>query len=168
MATKRIDLDVQRSLSDALRQSLSGTVDTSPEAIAALLDGVTEGPWAADVSDPSDVVVWAETPAKSTDEFVANIGRRVQRVSIAFDIDAANARFIAAARELVPALAAENAALKAEVARLEKIAQDASDPDFLWVAMDNVNDMDISMMDLAEAMSLEIRAAFALKGQTDD
>lgn len=62
----------------------------------------TPGPWVADTTDPSDVVVWA-VPDPS-DKFIANIGQRVQQVQVAFDCDIANAHLIAAAPDLYAAL----------------------------------------------------------------
>ena len=55
----------------------------------------TPEPWAADISDPTDCVIFAG------DEFVANIGHRVQPVTVAFDVDIANARLIAAAPDML-------------------------------------------------------------------
>lgn len=75
-------------------------IDTSPEAIAALMDGVTPGPWeavaAGQADDLNEVVAYKPTFS-----------------SIA-DAEGANARFIAAARDLVPALAARLAEVEAE------------------------------------------------------
>jgi hypothetical protein len=65
----------------------------------------TPGPWTADITDPSDVVVWASPDPKQNDELIANIGRRVQPVHVAFDCDAANAHLIAAAPDMAEALA---------------------------------------------------------------
>ena len=62
----------------------------------------TPGPWVADTTDPSDVVVWA-VPDPS-DKLIANIGQRVQQVQVAFDCDIANAHLIAAAPDLYAAL----------------------------------------------------------------
>ncbi len=64
----------------------------------------TPGPWVADATDPSDVVVWASPDPKQNDELIANVGQRIQRVQVAFDCDAANARLIAAAPDLLEAL----------------------------------------------------------------
>lgn len=74
-------------------------IDTTPEAIAALLDGVTPGPWRAVAAGGHDQLneVVSDTPF----------------VSVA-DADGANVSFIAAARDLVPALAAEIARLTTE------------------------------------------------------
>lgn len=47
----------------------------------------------------------------------------------------------------------------ARIAELEHAIHEASDPDFLWGAMDNVNDMDADLEDFAEAASRAIRAA---------
>jgi len=53
------------------------------------------------------------------------------------------------------------AAAKAETERLRYQINEASDPDFLFGAMDNVNDMDVSLDDFARAASRAIRAALA-------
>lgn len=75
-------------------------IDTSPEAIAALLDGVTPGPW-------KYVPNGKKTSITDCD---------YDRLFIASGTTApyCDANFIAAARELVPALAAEIARLTAE------------------------------------------------------
>jgi hypothetical protein len=64
----------------------------------------TPGIWTADITDPSDVVVWASPDPKQNDELIANIGHRVQQVQVAFDCDTANAHLIAAAPALYKAL----------------------------------------------------------------
>ena len=77
------------------------TTDTSPERIAALLKSVTPGPWQAEtwhVGSPSGIVVHGSAYITNDNE------------------SAANARFIAAARELVPAFAARIAELEAALA----------------------------------------------------
>ena len=76
--------------------------DTSPEAIAALLDGVTEGPWWGDELD--GVLTAQNDPYHIVAECFGSPD---------------DVLFCAEARQLVPALAAENAALKARVAELE-------------------------------------------------
>jgi hypothetical protein len=99
------------------------TVDTSPEAIAALLDGVTDGPWEyrpckyddwGTVKAGNFVLLQARDPLRCGDAVLDQCRRDH------VDPRERNARFIASARQLVPALAAENAALKAEVARLRE------------------------------------------------
>jgi hypothetical protein len=79
-------------------------VDTSPEAIAALLDGVTPGPWKYVTNGKKSSITDCD----------------YDRLFIASGTTApyCDARFIAAARELVPALAAEIARLTAERDRL--------------------------------------------------
>ena len=67
-------------------------------------------------------------------------------------------------RELVAALEAE----RAENARLRHAIAEASDPDFLWGAMDNVTDMDTTLDDYAKAASRAIRAAVQMEGQAND
>lgn len=88
------------------------TVDTSTEAVTKLLDGVTQGPWVIDgisishhtepYGYPADVCLMGEPAQYPGDIPVMMHG---------WD---ANARFIAAARDLVPALLAERDALKAK------------------------------------------------------
>jgi hypothetical protein len=87
--------------------SRPATTDTSPEAI---LDGVTPGPWVAEsrYTRKNGQMYW-----QVSDEYDAI----VQNQSCwARGDHAANARFIAAARELVPALAAERDQLAAVLA----------------------------------------------------
>ena len=55
-------------------------------------------------------------------------------------------------------------AAEAEVARLRQAITEASDPDFLWAAMDNVTDMDTTLTDYAKAASRAIRAAVLGEG----
>lgn len=76
-------------------------IDTSTAAIAALMDGVTAGPWEQD-GPISAKIVWAGPDVRVC--FMTSDGPASK-----------NARFIAAARYLVPALAAERDALKAGV-----------------------------------------------------
>lgn len=74
------------------------TTDISPERIAELLKDTTPGPWRAEtwhVGSPSGIVVHGSAHITNDNESTAN------------------ARFIAAARELVPALAARIAKLEA-------------------------------------------------------
>lgn len=99
------------------------TVDTSPEAIAALLDGVTPGPWRV---EHETTLIWGH--CDQDDDTYRGMGYPVSECRITpvsswargpdADAGEANARFIAAARELVPALAAEIAHLTAERDRL--------------------------------------------------
>ena len=51
------------------------------------------------------------------------------------------------------------ARVRAHVDRLRHEITEASDPDFLFGAMDNVADMDVGLMQYAEAASRAIRAA---------
>lgn len=88
-------------------------IDTSTEAVAALLDDVTGGPWFVTPDG------WRVTDKRVT--FDEDGARHGETPNIWFFADTkANARFIAAARELVPALIAERDELKAEVARLRR------------------------------------------------
>ena len=47
----------------------------------------------------------------------------------------------------------------AEIARLRHQIHEVSEPDFLFGAMDNVHDMDVTLADFADAASRAIRAA---------
>lgn len=75
-------------------------IDTSTAAIEELMDGVTEGPWEQDGPN-SATIVWSGLVRVC---FMTSDGPASK-----------NARFIAAARYLVPALAAERDALKGDV-----------------------------------------------------
>ena len=103
------------------------TIDTSREAVERLLEGVTDGPW-SDTGTASER--WSV-------DYDGNCGwgfvgkKRQTPVAIIITkshsnrtLDA-NARFIAASRELVPALLAERDAALAEVARLSTPPDDA-------------------------------------------
>lgn len=81
------------------------TVDTSTEAVTKLLDGVTPGPW-------------------RVDPLYATIVSGAKSIAEVFTSDA-DYRFIAASRDLVPALLDERDALKAEVDRLSTPPEDA-------------------------------------------
>lgn len=85
------------------------TIDTSREAVERLLEGVTPGPWEADGPNWNQII-WSSAGNRVC--FMAHSnGLDVAR-------DTATARFIAASRDLVPALLAERDAALAEVSRL--------------------------------------------------
>ena len=98
--------------------------------------------------------------------------------SVGFDLE--DADLYAAAprlhRELTDSLAHESGSrrlleksadlISAAIAREEallKAIKEASDPDFLFSAMDNVRDMDVTLTDFAVAASKAIRAALEVK-----
>lgn len=66
---------------------------------------------------------------------------------------------IAEATEARMRAEAERDAALAQVARLQHLIREASDPDFLWGAMDNVNDMDADITEFANAASRAIQAS---------
>ena len=123
------------------------TIDTSPAAIAAIMDGVTPGPWKfEEIKDdeygPSFLVEYGGAKVLfSSDEGDANVFRFI------------------ADRQLVQALAAERAALRAENEWLRHQINEASEPAFIWGAMDNVHDCDTTLDDYADAVSRAIRSA---------
>ena len=92
-------------------------IDTSTEAVEALLKDMTEGPWEAALERGCHGVIAHSLPAGGAN-FVALVGNdpeSAEKEPSRF----ANARFIAASRELVPALLVERDALQAEVDRLK-------------------------------------------------
>ena len=68
----------------------------------------------------------------------------------------------------VPAMEAEIVSLAAENARLRHEIAEASDPDFLFGAMDNVNDMGVGLEQFAAAASRAIRAALDFNTRRDN
>lgn len=94
------------------------TIDTSREAVERLLTNVTPGPWAASEHQWPDQVGCCPL-----------VGRPFSAHKNMLNVAAANTKadihFIAAARELVPALLAERDAALAEVARLSTPPDDA-------------------------------------------
>ena len=106
--------------------------DTSTQAVTALLDGVTAGPWAlcAHLSKPNENgctcgyrgVIYAgdsDFAICQPGHDPAPIGEEgTEPPRLPRNAEILNSRFIAAARDLVPALLAERDALAADVARL--------------------------------------------------
>lgn len=90
-------------------------VDTSTEAVTKLLDGVTPGPWIAESGhvQQNGQLYWQVTD--KNDAIMQNQFCWCQ------GDHAANARFIAAARDLVPALLAERDAMRRENENLRHI-----------------------------------------------
>lgn len=90
-------------------------IDTSREAVERILEGVTPGPWGCSMGKLVRIVkVVSRSPI-----VLAGVHRFGRNGGKATDGDCeANARFIAASRELVPALLAERDAALAEVTRL--------------------------------------------------
>ena len=88
-------------------------VDTSTEAVTKLLDGVTPGPWItvkSDVYPEGECDSWVTIGKQDFDAVALIVNEHIKD-----DPELkANARFIAAARDLVPALLAERDALKKE------------------------------------------------------
>ena len=119
------------------------TINTSPEAIAAITDGVTLGPW--ELRGRQTVGVGINTVAKCG----WKNGRK-------------DAPFIAASRQLVPALAAENATLRAENERLRLLLRDARDWDWIEFADNCDNEEYLACVSLLVDLNAKIDAA--LKG----
>ncbi len=78
------------------------------------VNAATPGPWHADITDASDIVVWG--PEKN--QFIGNVGRdrySETHTAVYFDGEAEDAIFIAAARSDVVALVAEVRRLQKEL-----------------------------------------------------
>lgn len=92
--------------------------DEELSEIESRADSATLGPWRADTVDPEDVVIWGSelNPKTGDANFLGNVGSsRFTEVGVAFDIDTANAQFIAASRTDVPRLVAEIRALRSKI-----------------------------------------------------
>lgn len=104
----------------------------TPEQLAAdkaLAEKATPGPWHNDSGDPGDVVVWGLRRESDGDqEFIGNVGgTNFKDVSVVFDADSHNGRFIArfnpkTALEYIAALEAANARIAKLEAALKNIA----------------------------------------------
>ncbi len=99
---------------------MTDTPDTGPEAVERLMKHVTPGPWHVTIDDDGNPLSGRPSVQASAkldcaiihwDGFVQQFWRSARGDR---EIQA-NAAFIAAARELVPALSAENAALRAQL-----------------------------------------------------
>lgn len=86
-------------------------VDVSTEAVMRLLDGVTPGPWGCMDYLTDDCARWCIVPPDAVGT-IANVHP---------DPDGIDARFIAASRDLVPAMLSRAEAAEAEVARLREV-----------------------------------------------
>ena len=73
------------------------SVDTSTAAVTALMQGVTDGPWVTQ-RDPAHF---------DTESIIIGVGSVVANSCAGYPAIEADSRFIAAARDLVPALLAE-------------------------------------------------------------
>lgn len=136
------------------------------------LEGVTPGPWGMETVRTScgvchKVGPWPHKWRHGAD-MSACIYDDYPSPPEGSDNMLANARFIAWAREGVPALLAEIAAKDAEIALMRGEFIEATDENFIWGAMDNVHDAETTMADYAAAVSRAQRAALALKGDTHE
>ena len=59
------------------------------------------------------------------------------------------------------------AAAEGRVAALRHAITEASDPDFIWGAMDNVHDAETTMDDYAAAVSRAVRGAMQITGEAE-
>jgi len=89
--------------------------DISKEAVTQMLEGVTDGPWEVD-GPPWNQIIWSS--AENRVAFMAHSN------GMNDDRDIKTARFIAYAREAVPALSAERDALEADVTTYQEIVKD--------------------------------------------
>lgn len=91
------------------------TIDITTATVAAMLEGVTGGPWAVD-GPLWNQIIWSS--AENRVAFMAHSN------GLNDDRDIATARFIAYAREAVPALSAERDALESDVTTYQAIVKD--------------------------------------------
>lgn len=94
---------------------MTDKIDTSIAAVTALMQDVTEGPWVTQ-RDPSHF---------DTESIIIGGGSVVAHSYAGYPAIEANARFIAAARDLVPALLAERDALAHDIERIKDSETDA-------------------------------------------
>lgn len=95
--------------------------DISTAAVERLLDGVTEGPWEYrphELDDWGVVRAGAFVLCQARDPAMMDDSQLAQCRADGSDPWSDNARFVAASRDLVPALLADRDRLAAEVARL--------------------------------------------------
>lgn len=96
------------------------------EEIEALLNAATPGPWEADTQHPHDCVIWGSVD----DNFLANVDHNGPitpvltedehaKMQIAYDIDIANARLIAAAPMIIRELVERVRLLKAALVEIK-------------------------------------------------
>jgi hypothetical protein len=118
-------------------------VDITPESVARMLDGVTEGPW---------LTRNLENFGHNVVHYIGGDKFNIRRVTKAHEEQ--DARFIAWAREAVPAMAARIAELTAERDALAKIIDpDETDPALMAAVV-------IERFEaLARAMTAEARVA---------
>jgi hypothetical protein len=132
------------------------TQDLTPEAVAKMLEGVTPGPWTSDVCRN----VWGSAPGSHGK--IANLSDRPQAEGydeIPEASVAANARFIAWAREAVPALAAKLAEVERDrdELRAAKWAEKHTDTMNDMVQMGMARDEAMTRADLSAAREAAAR-----------
>jgi hypothetical protein len=89
------------------------TVDITPENVAQMLEGVTDGPWKQDGRNSHRINQGSGDGAKIAQASVFADWQPPAMKRRAYETCERNARFIAYAREAVPALAARLAELEA-------------------------------------------------------
>ncbi|MBA3912163.1 MAG: hypothetical protein C0524_20350 [Rhodobacter sp.] len=147
--------------------------DLTDDQVRALLDGTTPGPWEKMLGTHGRNKICATYPCINGLSALftiadVNVPEEIERgyTDDAFnpDVAAANTGLIAAAPDL--ARTALDALARLEdaeglVAALRHAITEASDPDFIWGAMDNVHDAETTLDDYAAAVSRAFRAALA-------
>lgn len=98
----------------------------------------------------------------TTDPKDAEIARLTAELRVYMDAAEAHAVETMRQRDRAEKAEAERDAALAQVARLHHLITEASDPDFIWGAMDNVNDMDVGLDEFANAASQAIRASIPI------
>lgn len=99
------------------------------EEVRKMLDGVTDGPWFANlqVTPSQSGTIGIDALGKRLFGHLCDVVVRMRGAKVNFSEGEANARFIAWARTAVPALSAERDALAAERDQLEQDLADMRD-----------------------------------------
>lgn len=131
------------------------TTDPKDAEIARLVAELAESEAAAEGA----FMILAQTQAER-DKAQTDLGRIIMSLPTGKGERAAGA--VEGVKMMRARLEAERDAALAQVARLHHLIREASDPDFIWGAMDNVNDMDADITEFANAASRAIRASIPI------
>lgn len=158
--------DANLAVAEAIRRAADACVDLADQVSDAALTGLPEQArlresMAAAFTKashiilalaPADALAEVQRLREERDRFEAALGRACQVGGTAYLVERAE-----------KAEAERDAAL-ARVEKLRHQITEASDPDFIWGALDNVHDAETTLDDYAAAVSRAIRGAMQIKG----